>query len=100
MTQKTIVNESNNNIQYLTNISGTLNITDREGDAFASPTYSKGFGPFSTNFIDAPVSNNNSYVFGFNPVSPPLETGEYTMNFTITDNLSGEKIDMVKDIII
>ena len=102
MSQKRIINETTNNIQYLTIVSATLNITDRQENVEVTSTYRKRFSPFGTESIDAPLSHNDnvSYVFGFNPASPPLDPENYTMNFTITDNLSGETAVVTKDIII
>jgi Mg-chelatase subunit ChlD len=99
MTQKRVVDNLNNS-RYLTNVSETLDIVDEKGNVIASPTHSEGFGPFAARSADKWVSTNNSYVFGFNPASPPLKSGFYILNFTIADNLSGEKVNVVKDVLI
>jgi hypothetical protein len=97
MTQKRIV-DNHNNSQYLTSVSATLTITDKDGNVKASPTLSD-FCPSAIRFTDTWVFNN-SYVFGLNPVSPPLKTGDYVMKFTITDNLSGKNDSFTKNVTI
>jgi hypothetical protein len=57
--------------------------------------------PFNSESSDTPdVNGSGSYVFTNYLIMGSRDPGDYVMNFTITDNLSGEKVTVTKDIVI
>lgn len=87
------------NTQYLTDVSGTFSITDEEGNTRES------FTEENLGFLGAETSETQvsqmSLVFTYTPgFLPELNAGTYKMTFTVTNNLSGQRVNVVKDIII
>jgi hypothetical protein len=86
------------NIRYLTNTTGDFTIADEQGNLV---NITDTLSPFDSETHDRRIVNGSGfYVFYYYPGNPPLDPEEYTMTFTITDNLSGERTEIAKDIVI
>lgn len=65
-----LTNESENITPYMVNVSGAFEITDERGTVIARSTPSEDFHPFHVDFKPTRISSS-SFVFGFEPGSPP-----------------------------
>jgi Mg-chelatase subunit ChlD len=97
ITQKPI-DDGFGNIRYLTNTTGNFTITDKQGNTINA---TESLSPFDSETRDRRIINGSgSYIFYHRPGFPPLDPGEYVITFSITDNLSGKKLEIAKDIVI
>ena len=98
MTQKPI-DDGAAKTRYLTNTTGKFITTDKEGNVINATDIE--LNPFDTRTLDTRIVNHSSfYIFRNYIANESRDPGEYVISYTITDNLSGEKIEGAKDFII
>lgn len=94
MTEKPIEDEFENT-QFLTNSTGNFTITDKQGNPVNATDELE---PFDSMTSEAQAINSSwSYTFRFYSTRGELEPGDYILNYSITDNLSGEKLQASRD---
>jgi hypothetical protein len=92
--QKRTVNDDYfGDMDYLTNTTGNFTITDKEGN-IAYSIIENFSTPFNVETSDSlHINGSGAYVFKYHPINGSREQGDYVINYTITDNLSGKKIE-------
>ena len=98
ITQKPKLNTAGNTT-YLTNRTGNFTITDKQGNVVDNSSRWGQFDPFDIRIEDSRLMNYSD-TFIYKSEYPPLDPGEYILTFTLTDNLSKQRIELAKDIVI
>ncbi len=97
LTQKPLEDEFGN-IQFLTNSGGKFTVMDKQGIP-VNVTYE--LEPFNAAIsADQAINSLRSYTFEIYSISGNLEPGNYVLNYSIIDNLSGKKLQASRDFVI
>ena len=98
--QKRTVDDYSGNIKYLTNTTANFIITDKEG-SIVYATRGNSLPSFNVKTSDSlDMNSSGAYVLEYYPISGSRDPGKYIINYTITDNLSGEMIQNTTEFII
>jgi hypothetical protein len=84
-------------VQYFRNTTGNFTITDIDGKPVKYE--STDMAPFDSETTEG-KNIKSSYTFWHTPHGPSLTPGEYILNYSITDNISGKKITNTKNFIV